>query len=142
MVSTSSKVKFGLVNHQSYPEVQGGIPPLSPKVQQGVWSGTGCSHSIPPGCLTGVAHSSCFTPPHSPHPPVTVLFLLSFPPPPSLPHSRPFSNWQRVHVTPLLGNWSPSAVHIPVWKDISVFSEAPGTANFSQGFICQSRRLA
>lgn len=137
MVSTSSKVKLGLVNHQSHPEVQGGVPPLSPKVQQGVWSGTGCSHSIPSGCLTAVAHSSHFTPPHSPHPPVTVLSLLSFSPPPSLPHSLPFSTWQRV----LLGNRSPSAVHIPVWKDISVFSEAPGTANFPQGFICQSRRL-
>ena len=29
---------FGLESHQSHPEVQGGAPPLPPKVQQGVWS--------------------------------------------------------------------------------------------------------
>ena len=39
MVSTSSKVKFGLVNHQSYPEVQGGIPPLPPKCSRGYGQG-------------------------------------------------------------------------------------------------------
>lgn len=118
------------------PEVQGGAPPLSP--ESAVRSMVGTGHPtpfprLPAGCGSWRPASL----------PATLSFLspLSYSPPPPSPHFFPFSNWQSVHVTHLLGNWSPSAAWVPVWKDISALPRAPEAANFPQGFICQSKRL-
>ena len=111
---------------------------LSPKSSRGVARGSSLSSDWGTVMAQPALPSSSSLPPPSCHCPSFSSDLYSSS---SLAHSFLFSNCPSVHVTHVLGNWSPSAVWVPLWKDVSALPGALGAANFSEGFICQPRRL-